>query len=182
MERFGHSLLKFLCYYCSIQPCTNWHVQRREQWTLIFSQFGPIKSPGKKCGVNSGERVRPLGLLVCLFAITVQLSLPFVQYLHLVSEHAIVPPGLEHCLSEHVPSVGSSALSKDAEDSDHHHDPLHCPFCLAIFLSSSFAAPHRDAVSCMPPKASEALADRFDIKLHGRHFSDCSTRAPPSLT
>ena len=161
-----------------------WHIQtRQEQGTLVFSRLGPIKFSGKMSRVNHRGRVRSLGLLVYLFALAAQVSVPIVHSLHLSLEHAITPMGFgfSHCLPDHGPGAPPLTVSRDGEGLDHHHDPCHCPICQAMSLLSSFAAPRHDAESCMPLKSPEVLSGSFGKKLLGRCFSNCAARAPPNV-
>jgi hypothetical protein len=176
--------LKIPCPCCTMRAGLIRHIQtKQERGIVFFSRLGPVRFSGKVRRVNQRGQVRSPGFLVCLFALTAQLSLPLLHYLHLSSEHVITQLGAGFChsLPEHGPDAPPSTVSRDGEDRNHHHNPSHCHICQAISLSSSFAAPHHDTLSCMPLKSPEILSGGFDKLLKGRCFSDCTARAPPDL-
>lgn len=149
---------------------------------MASSRPGPTRYSGKMRRSNHWGLLRSLGLLACLFAFAARFSLPLLHSLHMSSAQALTASdfGFSLCPSDHRPCSSPLMVSGIGGEPEHHHDSRHCPVCLAISLSSTYAALHHDTESNQPLRSSEILSAGFGDKFATRFFSDCTARAPPS--
>jgi hypothetical protein len=118
-----------------------------------------------------------LDVLLCLFALAVQLFIPATQIWHLAAEHiTAAPPQLLNLSGQ----LSMLRVKLDIPQGHESYDVAECPACQAfVHMSNAVETPSRLSV--------DLAADRNDLLLRGpplRHppLNAATPRAPPVLS